>query len=383
MKPIIIVVLSLVLIGEIIWLEKNADLMPETKSFTDALERQASSTARQRLAWIHKEILKNGDVQDSETWLELAMFYDIYGYHRESTAAYHVCQQLDPTSFDAFYGYASVAVKIGVLDAAEDYFKQALVLATSPGQSRQCLYRLGLLALRSEQLKAARSYFDKAIAIEEHWPSIYERLFIAVCEGDEGFFERWYPKLAQAQYMTSEVFYLNLLACEQFPDMGIKRMHEMPVRTSELYQEFNYEGERLMRLNVGISTRDLFLSDRSVEEYAVLLHKQLADIDAINSGRTIFTQSNCITCHGKDARGQVGPNLTDDYWLHGSHLEKIIESISEGRHNMPAHKHSLSAEQVFEVALFILDNNLKTEKSADGSSQGKAAEGEPDPIPKP
>lgn len=57
----------------------------------------------------------------------------------------------------------------------------------------------------------------------------------------------------------------------------------------------------------------------------------------VTHGREIFLGAGgCATCHGADARGNVGPNLTDDEWLHakGSYLS-IVSQILSG---VPAEK---------------------------------------------
>jgi len=48
-----------------------------------------------------------------------------------------------------------------------------------------------------------------------------------------------------------------------------------------------------------------------------------------NSGKAIF-QSTCFPCHGKQGEGGVGPNLTDNYWLHGSSYDSIAKTIIYG-----------------------------------------------------
>ncbi|MFW6348605.1 MAG: c-type cytochrome, partial [Cyclonatronaceae bacterium] len=58
----------------------------------------------------------------------------------------------------------------------------------------------------------------------------------------------------------------------------------------------------------------------------------LTDADALARGEEIFLGSanQCATCHGQNAQGLVGPNLTDEYWMHGCAPEDIITSIQEG-----------------------------------------------------
>lgn len=58
----------------------------------------------------------------------------------------------------------------------------------------------------------------------------------------------------------------------------------------------------------------------------------LTDADALARGEEIFLGSanQCATCHGQNAEGLVGPNLTDEYWMHGCAPEDIITSIQDG-----------------------------------------------------
>ncbi|MEO8634817.1 MAG: c-type cytochrome [Gemmatimonadales bacterium] len=52
----------------------------------------------------------------------------------------------------------------------------------------------------------------------------------------------------------------------------------------------------------------------------------------VDQGNEIFhKQGLCYACHGQDAKGLVGPNLTDDVWLHskGSY-EELIAQVTKG-----------------------------------------------------
>lgn len=40
--------------------------------------------------------------------------------------------------------------------------------------------------------------------------------------------------------------------------------------------------------------------------------------------------AKCSQCHGVSGEGRIGPNLTDDYWLHGGTLKQIYEVIERG-----------------------------------------------------
>ena len=52
----------------------------------------------------------------------------------------------------------------------------------------------------------------------------------------------------------------------------------------------------------------------------------------VDKGNEIFHKAGlCYACHGQDAKGLVGPNLTDDVWIHnkGSYPE-LIAQITKG-----------------------------------------------------
>ena len=55
----------------------------------------------------------------------------------------------------------------------------------------------------------------------------------------------------------------------------------------------------------------------------------MADANGIKAGMEMF-DANCVACHMKGGAGNVGPNLTDDYWLHKGSLNDIYKTIKMG-----------------------------------------------------
>ncbi len=74
----------------------------------------------------------------------------------------------------------------------------------------------------------------------------------------------------------------------------------------------------------------------------------------IQKGKEIYI-SNCAACHGKLGEGTVGPNLTDNYWLHSGGLSDIFKSIKYGwvDKGMKSWKEDLSPMQIAQVTSFI------------------------------
>ncbi len=52
----------------------------------------------------------------------------------------------------------------------------------------------------------------------------------------------------------------------------------------------------------------------------------------VDKGKEIYAkQGLCYACHGQEGKGLVGPNLTDDVWLHSKgSLEEIVVQITKG-----------------------------------------------------
>ncbi len=55
----------------------------------------------------------------------------------------------------------------------------------------------------------------------------------------------------------------------------------------------------------------------------------MADAAGIAAGQATFAKT-CVPCHGAKGEGGVGPNLTDDYWLHGGKISDLFKTIKYG-----------------------------------------------------
>ncbi|WP_158605959.1 cbb3-type cytochrome c oxidase N-terminal domain-containing protein [Taibaiella sp. KBW10] len=88
-----------------------------------------------------------------------------------------------------------------------------------------------------------------------------------------------------------------------------------------------------------------------VDENTVTSLTDAADIEA---GKTIFVQV-CAACHSADGGGTVGPNLTDDYWLHGGGIKNIFRTITVGvpEKGMKSWKDDYTPRQIQQIASFI------------------------------
>lgn len=81
----------------------------------------------------------------------------------------------------------------------------------------------------------------------------------------------------------------------------------------------------------------------------------LTDAANLEKGKAIF-QTNCVSCHGKAGEGGIGPNFTDDYWIHGAGMNNVVNTIINGvpAKGMISWKTSLKQNEILQVASFIL-----------------------------
>ncbi len=78
------------------------------------------------------------------------------------------------------------------------------------------------------------------------------------------------------------------------------------------------------------------------------------DIADINNGKDLFIR-NCLQCHGAAGEGGIGPNLTDDYWLHGASFTNIVKSMKYGypAKGMIAWRAFLKPDEILQTASFV------------------------------
>ncbi|MCX6163910.1 MAG: c-type cytochrome [Ignavibacteriae bacterium] len=81
----------------------------------------------------------------------------------------------------------------------------------------------------------------------------------------------------------------------------------------------------------------------------------LTSPEDLKAGKDIFTV-NCVSCHGNLGEGTVGPNLTDDYWIHGGGIKNVFATISNGvpAKGMITWKAQLNPKQIQQTASYVL-----------------------------
>lgn len=110
----------------------------------------------------------------------------------------------------------------------------------------------------------------------------------------------------------------------------------------------------------------------SIDESNVAFVKD--DKAALEQGKVIYVE-NCLACHGQNMEGGTGPNLTDEYWLHGGSVQEVFKTIKYGvpQKGMISWEKKLKPDEMQNVASYIL--TLQGTKPANAKEpQGDAYE---------
>lgn len=78
------------------------------------------------------------------------------------------------------------------------------------------------------------------------------------------------------------------------------------------------------------------------------------DANSLSLGKEVYT-GKCAMCHGDLGQGVIGPNLADNYWIHGKgDLVSIAELLKVGvlEKGMPAWVEVLKPEELIQVAAY-------------------------------
>ena len=109
-------------------------------------------------------------------------------------------------------------------------------------------------------------------------------------------------------------------------------------------------------------------SEKATANFTVTL---LKDDASLADGQKTW-ESICAACHLKDGGGLVGPNMTDDYWIHGNKVEDLYRTVTDGviEKGMLSYKQQLSDKQRLEVVSYVLEKLHGTTPANPKAPQG-------------
>lgn len=99
-----------------------------------------------------------------------------------------------------------------------------------------------------------------------------------------------------------------------------------------------------------------------------------ADAKTVEHGKEVFVQ-RCVSCHAEGGKGLIGPNLTDEFQIHGSTRMDIYHTVHDGAPGtaMVAWGEQLAPQDVFAAAAFVttLRGTNVSGKEPQGAHVGK------------
>jgi len=121
--------------------------------------------------------------------------------------------------------------------------------------------------------------------------------------------------------------------------------NSLPLQTNEYNTEVasaNEEMQKLKAANPG----------PKIDEATV---EATTDAKMLENGKSTFLNT-CSSCHRKDGGGDIGPNLTDEYWKHGGSIKNVFKVVTNGvpGTNMVAWGSTMSPEAIRNVASYVL-----------------------------
>ena len=98
------------------------------------------------------------------------------------------------------------------------------------------------------------------------------------------------------------------------------------------------------------------IKNGAMDKFESTIATQQPSLDAavLENGKQTYTKL-CAPCHRVDGGGLVGPNLTDNYWIHGSNYVDSVKIIWDGvpAKGMITWKTVLKPEEIQSVASYI------------------------------
>jgi cytochrome c oxidase cbb3-type subunit 3 len=107
--------------------------------------------------------------------------------------------------------------------------------------------------------------------------------------------------------------------------------------------------------------------------------KYYDNVEAVQTGKALFSAMNCSGCH-TNGGGGMAPSLLDSQWIYGGRLEQIHHSIAEGRPNgMPSWAALLPDEMIWRLAAYVRSMSLPATLAAQGNGNPSQS---PAPVPR-
>ena len=188
----------------------------------------------------------------------------------------------------------------------------------------------GAFTLKDYWASLNNQFFTKAVPVEKETDILLDHDYDGIKELDNAL-PPWWKYGFYFTILVAALYLLRYHVWKTGPDPQQEYDQEMKAAAAQL-EAYNKK------------------SGGSVDEKTVTM----ADTKGIAQGAKLFG-SNCFACHGIKGEGGVGPNLTDNYWLHGGKINDVFKTIKYGVSDkgMPSWEKAYSPEQIKYLASYV------------------------------
>lgn len=126
---------------------------------------------------------------------------------------------------------------------------------------------------------------------------------------------------------------------------------------------FNYHVLGISDLQIEAYKKEMILADQQKEAYRKAMAMNVDETNAtvmteasdLSTGKQLFAK-NCVSCHGANGEGVIGPNLTDNAWIYGYDIKELYKTVRVGSPNgkMPEHESKMNPIEIQQVVSFVL-----------------------------
>ncbi|TCD01808.1 c-type cytochrome [Pedobacter psychroterrae] len=213
---------------------------------------------------------------------------------------------------------------------------------------------------RLRKLAKEQAAEDQTIAPESKQPSVWLRLMglKPISEEKDLVMEHTFDGIAELDNPTPAWFMVLFYGTIIFGIIYLLNYHVFnwaPLQEEEYVIELKQaeEAKTAMLLKPGNGANKI--NENNVE--------QSKDAPVLQAGAGLF-KTACAPCHGEKGEGIVGPNLTDEFWLHGGTVKDIFKTIKYGvpDKGMIAWEKTMRPKQIADITSYIM--SLKGSKPA-------------------
>lgn len=256
-----------------------------------------------------------------------------------------------------FISVSILVVSILVLKVIKIFIQQTLHPTTFASAAEKAAYLLEQARLEAEKPEK-KSIWTRILSLRplaEEKELVMEHEFDGIAELDNPT-PAWFMVLFYGTIIFGIIYMVN------YHVIGWGKLQEEEY-TVELQQAEEARIALLQKPGAGGANK---INENNVE--------QSTEKAVLQAGGALF-KNVCSPCHGEHGEGAVGPNLTDEYWLHGGTVKDIFKTIKHGvpEKGMVAWEKSMNGKQISDITSYIL--SLKGSNPAGAKApQGKKEE---------